>query len=102
MYKSLVFGDEFLAQGLLVKSHQRCSAGIRTLLSAKHLHFCVVRKKEHRTCLERHEGELMMADIFSLTIPLKPWRVNISIILCMRVFIHVITAQISHHRAPHM
>ncbi len=27
MYKSLVFGDEFLAQGLHLKSHQRCSAG---------------------------------------------------------------------------
>ncbi len=26
MYKSLVFGDEFLAH---LKSHQRCSAGIR-------------------------------------------------------------------------
>ncbi len=26
MYKSLVFGDEFLAQGLHLKSHQRCSA----------------------------------------------------------------------------
>ncbi len=34
MYKSLVFGDEFLAQGLHIKSHQRCSAGIRTCLSA--------------------------------------------------------------------
>ncbi len=29
MYKSLVFGDEFVAQGLYLKSHQRCSAGIR-------------------------------------------------------------------------
>ncbi len=28
MYKSLVFGDEFLAQGLHLKSHQRCSASI--------------------------------------------------------------------------
>ncbi len=27
---SLVFGDEFLAQGLHLKSHQRCSDGIRT------------------------------------------------------------------------
>ncbi len=34
MYKSLVFGDAFLAQGLHLKSHQRCSAGIRTWLSA--------------------------------------------------------------------
>ncbi len=34
MYKSLVFGDEFLAHGLHLKSHQRCSAGIRTCLSA--------------------------------------------------------------------
>ncbi len=34
MYKSLVFGDECLAQGLHLKSHQRCSAGIRTWLSA--------------------------------------------------------------------
>ncbi len=32
--QSLVFGDEFLAQGLNLKSHQRCSAGIRTWLSA--------------------------------------------------------------------
>ncbi len=32
--KSLVFGDEFLAQGLHLKSHQRCSAWIRTWLSA--------------------------------------------------------------------
>ncbi len=30
MYKSLVFGDTFLAQGLHLKSHQRCSAGIRS------------------------------------------------------------------------
>ncbi len=30
----LVFGDKFLAQGLHLKSHQRCSAGIRTWLSA--------------------------------------------------------------------
>ncbi len=30
MYKSLVFGDECLAQGLHLQSHQRCSAGIRT------------------------------------------------------------------------
>ncbi len=35
MYKSLVFGDEFLAQCLHLKSHQRCSAGIRTWLSAE-------------------------------------------------------------------
>ncbi len=28
------FGDEFLAQGLNLKSHQRCSSGIRTWLSA--------------------------------------------------------------------
>ncbi len=34
MYKLLVFGDEFLAQDLHLKSHQRCSAGIRTWLSA--------------------------------------------------------------------
>ncbi len=33
-HKSLVFGDEILAQGLHLKSHQRCSAGIRTCLSA--------------------------------------------------------------------
>ncbi len=29
-----MFGDEFLAQGLYLKSHQKCSAGIRTWLSA--------------------------------------------------------------------
>ncbi len=29
-----VFGGEFLAQGLHLKSHQRCSAGIMTWLSA--------------------------------------------------------------------
>ncbi len=29
-----MFGDEFLAQGLHLKSHQKCSAGIRTCLSA--------------------------------------------------------------------
>ncbi len=29
-----MFGDEFLSQGLHLKSHQRCSAGIRTCLSA--------------------------------------------------------------------
>ncbi len=34
MYKSLVSGDEFLAQGLKLKLHQRCSAGIRIWLSA--------------------------------------------------------------------
>ncbi len=34
MYKSLVFGDEFLSQGLHLKLHQRCSARIRTCLSA--------------------------------------------------------------------
>ncbi len=37
-YKSLVFGDEFLAQGLHLKSHQRCSAGIRTWLSADQIY----------------------------------------------------------------
>ncbi len=30
-----VIGDTFLAQGLHLKSHQRCSAGIRTWLSAE-------------------------------------------------------------------
>ncbi len=35
MYKSLVFSDELLAQGLHLKSHQRCSAKIRTWLSAE-------------------------------------------------------------------
>ncbi len=35
MYKSLVFVDAFLSQGLYLKSHQRCSAAIRTWLSAK-------------------------------------------------------------------
>ncbi len=30
-HMSLVFGDEFLAQGLHLKSHQKCSAGIRTI-----------------------------------------------------------------------
>ncbi len=30
----VVFGDKFLAQGLHLKSHQRCSAGIGTCLSA--------------------------------------------------------------------
>ncbi len=34
MHMSLVFGDEFLAQGLHLKSHLKCSAGIRTWLSA--------------------------------------------------------------------
>ncbi len=34
MHKSLVFGVEFLAQGLHLKSHQMCSDGIRTWLSA--------------------------------------------------------------------
>ncbi len=34
MHKSFMFGEEFLAQGLHIKSHQRCSAGIRTWLSA--------------------------------------------------------------------
>ncbi len=32
--KSIGFGDAFLAQGLHLNSHQRCSAGIRTCLSA--------------------------------------------------------------------
>ncbi len=45
MYKSLVFGDEFLAQGLLVKSHQRCSAGVRTLLSANIFILCSAEEK---------------------------------------------------------
>ncbi len=31
-HMSLVFGDTFLAQGLHLKSHQKCSAGIRTWL----------------------------------------------------------------------
>ncbi len=30
----VLFGDSFLAQVLHLKSHQRCSAGIRTWLSA--------------------------------------------------------------------
>ncbi len=33
-YVCTLFGDEFLAQGLHLKSLQRCSAGIRTWLSA--------------------------------------------------------------------
>ncbi len=33
-YKSMLFVDAFLAQGMHLKSHQRCSAGIRTCLSA--------------------------------------------------------------------
>ncbi len=33
-FKSLLFDYELLAQGLYLKSHQRCSAGIRTCLSA--------------------------------------------------------------------
>ncbi len=36
---SLVFGDESLAQGLHLKSHQKCSAGIRTWLSADQSRF---------------------------------------------------------------
>ncbi len=31
----VIVGDEFLAQGLYLKSQQRCSAGIRTCLSAE-------------------------------------------------------------------
>ncbi len=34
VHKSLVFVDEFLAQGLHLKSRQACSAGIRMWLSA--------------------------------------------------------------------
>ncbi len=34
MYKQMEFGDGFLAQCLHLKSHQKCSAGIRTCLSA--------------------------------------------------------------------
>ncbi len=34
LMQNQVFGDEFLAQGLQLQSHQRCSAGIRTWLSA--------------------------------------------------------------------
>ncbi len=34
MYISLVFGGEFLAQSLHLKSHQKCSDGMRTCLSA--------------------------------------------------------------------
>ncbi len=33
MYISLVFGGEFLAQSLHLKSHQKCLAGIRSCLS---------------------------------------------------------------------
>ncbi len=36
-HMSLVFGDEFLVQGLHLKSHKRCSAGIKTWLSADQL-----------------------------------------------------------------
>ncbi len=36
-HMSLVFGDEFLAQGLHLKSHQKCLDGIRTCLSADQL-----------------------------------------------------------------
>ncbi len=47
MYKSLVFGDEFLAQGLHLESHQKCSAGIRLNLSAIRInaHVCVYTVK---------------------------------------------------------
>ncbi len=42
MYKSLVFSDEFFAQGLHLKSHQRCSAGIGTWLSADQSSSCTL------------------------------------------------------------
>ncbi len=34
IYIYTLLGDEFLAHGLHLKSHKRCSAGIRTWLSA--------------------------------------------------------------------
>ncbi len=57
MYKSLVFGDSFLAQGLHLKSHQRYSAGIRTWLSADLLQSpiqTVAIKLEAHNSLEYH------------------------------------------------
>ncbi len=59
MYQSLVFGDEFLAQDLHLKSHQRCSStltqSISTYSNTKwHCHFrleqCLVQTHNSLIC----------------------------------------------------
>ncbi len=57
----LVFGDEFLTQGLHLKSHQRCSAGIRTCLSADQSSSSTLTESSFLfdTCLI-HRGTVML------------------------------------------
>ncbi len=59
MYKSLVFGDEFLAQGLHLKSHHRCSAGfLQTSQVLPHWlnhHFSLILSYTQRHCHVRIE-----------------------------------------------
>ncbi len=43
---SLVFGDEFLSQCLHLNSQQRCSAGIRTWLSADQSSYSTLTESE--------------------------------------------------------
>ncbi len=43
----MAFGDEFLAQGLHLKSHQRCSAAIRTWLSADQSNSSTLTESHH-------------------------------------------------------
>ncbi len=61
MYKSLVFGDTFLAQGLHLKSHQRCSDWIRTCLSADQSSYSTLTESSFLfdPCLI-HEGAVML------------------------------------------
>ncbi len=60
MYKSLVFGDEILAQGLHLKSHQKCSAGIRTWLSADQSSSCSLTESSFLFDTLIHRGTVML------------------------------------------
>ncbi len=42
IYKSLVFGEEFLAQGLHLKSHQMCSAAFCTPVKFFHTDWIII------------------------------------------------------------
>ncbi len=56
----IIYSDEFLAQGLHLKSHQKCSAGIRTCLSADQSSFSTLTESSFLfdPCLI-HRGTVM-------------------------------------------
>ncbi len=77
MYKSLVFGDEFLAQGLHLKSHQRCSAvhlALKCFLSdILHRHFLIKTDSMTVVAFINHQGGVSSRTLLRLARDLLLW-----------------------------